>query len=49
MNPEEEADVAARHFDLLKHSHTRNGGFPIDKDTASYLELYRALESQLGS
>jgi hypothetical protein len=49
VTPEEEASIAARHLDLLKHSHARNGGFPVDKDPASYLELYRALGSQLGS
>jgi hypothetical protein len=49
VTPEEEAGIAARHLDLLKHSHARNGGFPVDKDAASYLELYRALESQLSS
>jgi hypothetical protein len=47
--PEEAASIATRHLDLLKHSHARNGGFPADKDAASYTELYRALESQLGS
>ena len=49
VTPEEEASIAVRHLDLLKHSHARNGGFPVDKDAASYLELYRALESQLGN
>ena len=49
MAPEEAASIATRHLDLLKHSHARNGGFPVDKDAASYTELYRALESQLGS
>jgi hypothetical protein len=47
VTPEEEANIAARHLDLLKHSHARNGGFSVDKGAASYLELYRALESRL--
>jgi hypothetical protein len=49
VTSEEEASIATRHLDLLKHSHARNGGFPTDKDAASYTELYRALESHVGS
>jgi hypothetical protein len=48
VTPKEEASIAARHLDLFKHSYARNGGFPVDKDAASCLELYRALESRLG-
>jgi hypothetical protein len=49
VTSDEEASIATRHLDLLKHAHARNGGFPTDKDAASYTELYRALESQVGS
>jgi hypothetical protein len=49
VTSEEEASIATRHLDLLKHSYARNGGSPADKDAASYTDLYRGLESQVGS
>lgn len=45
---DEEASIAARHMDLLKHAFARNNGFPAEKDQSTYVELFKALDGQVG-
>lgn len=45
---EEEAEIAARHVDLLKHAYARNNGWPAEKDAGAYSELFKAVEGQVG-
>jgi hypothetical protein len=45
---EEEAEIAARHVDLLKHAYARNNGWPAEKDAVVYSDLFSAVEGQVG-
>jgi hypothetical protein len=45
---DEEAEIAARHVDLLKHAYARNNGWPTEKDATTYSELFKAVEEQVG-
>jgi hypothetical protein len=48
VSKEEEATIAAAHFDLLKHAYARNNGWPEDKDMSGYVELFKAVEKLVG-